>query len=115
MKTQSIEERFNERFDKTIRSALFKAWRQGKEQHKTPYKYTLDTDKLGRPIFDMVIEKLKAQRQELKKKVEEGFDEMFGDSSIKLSTGQPLMQFKKNVNYYLVKDFIINLLEERKE
>ena len=57
----------------------------------------------------------KAQRQELKKKVEEGFDEMFGDSSIKLSTGQPLMQFKKNVNYYLVKDFIINLLQERKK
>ena len=68
------KEKWEKRFEKLIIKQLFLAWKAGKKQVKTPYEYTLDTDKLGRPIFDMAVsrfkQKLKEQREELRKRCE---------------------------------------------
>jgi len=65
---QAIE-RWDKRFEKLIISKLFLAWEAGKKQHKTPTEYTLDTDKLGRPIFDMAISELSRAREEERERV----------------------------------------------
>lgn len=49
-----IKHKDTDKLDMIIRKALFLAWEAGKKQVKTPYKYTLDTDKLGQPIYDWI-------------------------------------------------------------
>jgi len=69
-KEGKIKEMWEKRFERLIIKQLFLAWEAGKKQVKMPYKYTLDTDKLGRPIFDMAISQRTQLLKEIKEKVE---------------------------------------------
>ncbi len=53
------------KLDKLIRLSLVTAWEFGKRQKDTPYKYNLDTDKLGQPIFDLFKFNLQLQKSEI--------------------------------------------------
>lgn len=64
--------------DKAIRKGLFLAWEAGKKQKDTPYDYTLSTDKLGKPIYDLVIKLLSQSNQEIVKEYEQKFKEFAG-------------------------------------
>ena len=48
--------------DKVIRLSLFLAYDAGKKQCQTPYKYTLDTDKIGKPVYEFIMKSLSRQR-----------------------------------------------------
>ena len=63
------KEKWEKRFEKLIIKQLFLAWEAGKKQVKTSYKYTLDTDKLGRPIFDMAMSKFEQKLKEREKEI----------------------------------------------
>ena len=54
----------NKKIDSLIRKQLFSAWEAGKKQKDTPNKYTLDTDKLGQPIYNFIHSALEEQRKE---------------------------------------------------
>ncbi len=41
------------KLEKQIILSLVTAWELGKKQKVTPYKYNLDTKKLGQPIYDL--------------------------------------------------------------
>jgi hypothetical protein len=56
--------------DKKIRLSLFTAWELGKRQKDNPYKYNLDTDKLGKPIFDYCVAVYQQGRADERKKIE---------------------------------------------
>jgi len=56
--------------DKIIRKSLILAYEDGKEQYKLPYEYLLETDKLGQPVFDFVVQNF-ISKEELGKKITE--------------------------------------------
>ena len=86
-KEEKIKEMWEKRFERLIIKQLFLAWEAGKKQAKTPYKYTLDTDKLGRPIFDMAISQrtqlLKEIKENVPKEIEDVFDERVNSDGVK--------------------------------
>ena len=58
-------------FENSIRKALFKAWKAGKKQVKTPFKFTLNTDKLGLPVYKLSEKLLSSSQQELIEKIDD--------------------------------------------
>lgn len=50
--------------DKVIRGALFEAWEAGKRQKDNPNVYSLDTDIIGKPLFDFITTQIELARQE---------------------------------------------------
>ena len=58
-------DRFDERLDKAIRIAIVKGYNAGIEQNKTPLTYTLDTDKIGKPLYDMIKQETSRVNREI--------------------------------------------------
>jgi hypothetical protein len=77
MKNKNVDKRFDEKITMKIEGALFRAWEAGKKQKETPLKYTLDTDKLGRPIYNLfksfLHQELDRARKEERKRIREEF------------------------------------------
>jgi len=63
-----------------LRKAIFEGYDAGKKQHKTPYDYTLDTDKIGEKHFKIIMGQIEQLLLERDKEVVEVIEEIGFDS-----------------------------------
>lgn len=80
MKNKDQQE-WNEKLTSGIIKALVMAWEAGKKQSKTPYQYTLDTDSIGKPLFDLITSEFSLREKQVREEMINILEETLPDCS----------------------------------